>query len=155
MRPLTRKPYLRISVRAIQAVCLPFISRSRMARGRSNGRDYPFKKNLHPFERPGYPFRKKSYLFEWLLLAVQKKSSPVQTANVIRLEKNELPAHLFQNDYRNSSHLNGYRKSSSLLVGSFAVDLFLFSFAHHAICICQKKFETFSIPHTSRFIHTH
>ena len=31
--------------------------------------------------------------------------------------------------------------------GGITVDLFLFSFAHHAICICQKKFETFSMTH--------
>ena len=76
---------------------------------RSNGCRLRFKKNLHPFER--------------LMLSVWKK--------------NELPAHPFQNDYRNSSHMNGYRKSSSLLAGGFAVDLFLFLFAHHAICICS------------------
>ena len=35
----------------------------------------------------GYPFGKKSCPFERLPLAIQKKSSPVWTANVIRLEK--------------------------------------------------------------------
>ena len=124
-----------------KAVRTAVITRSKKICIRSNGSGYPFGKKSSPFER--------------LPLAVQKKSSPVRTANVIRLEKNELPAHPFQNDYRNSSHLNGYRKSSSLFGRRFAVDLFLFSFAHHTICICQKKFETFSMPHTSRFIHVH
>ena len=82
----------------------------------TNGRDYPFKKNLHPFERlglsvrkkmlpvrtaaasrsqkicirsngSGYPFGKKSYPFERLPLAVQKKSSAVRTAAASRSKK--------------------------------------------------------------------
>ena len=82
-----------------EAVRTAVITRSKKICIRSNGSGYPFGKKSYPFERLPLAVQKKCSAVRTAAASrSKKKSSPVRTANVIRLEKNELPAHPFQND---------------------------------------------------------